>query len=413
MNAQQTPPPPPPPQEPPSIPLPPLKTSWRSIPPKLHDVDDDKIVALIQLLREECQTRSPEEMHLLLNPAEIGEAAEAQFARKGRLMMALRNIFLFLPLMVTWLSFSFASALFVKSASDPKLPPNQSFFTLWVNGFPNLTSYLLQLGPLHIPIPLLVNHIHLFSFGGVAFTDFLLLLCVAIFNQRANVIETNAHKDGIELSKWLREEVKQLAEQSLVRSIGTGPDSKQPAWAIQVHTAINHLLTVLTGVEQAVKVSQESFGNTITRFSDTYQQQNMSVDNLIRNTQDIEIAITQLNTVWQSSKDGVERLEGVLSKMEVQFDKMAEQQKLSTQALLAISTSVVESANAVVALARPFQAVGQGGLARMAQMAADQQLANLKTLSEMEYRLRQVPVNNSPGRITSFFDRIFRFVKGA
>ncbi|MFL5626148.1 MAG: hypothetical protein ACJ788_11200 [Ktedonobacteraceae bacterium] len=351
---------------------------WRSIPSKLQGVDDGEVVERLLLLRKECISKSPQEIHLLLNPTEIGEAAEAQFSKGVRVIEGIRNLFLLLPLMVTWLSFSLASTAFTQSKIIGK-----SFFDLWTSGFPDIQTLIVTIGALHISLPLAIGTWHWFSFPDVALTDFILLSCVLIFSQLAYSIENSARREAMGLSTWLREEVQQLCDKSLVRPIGTGPDSEQPMWAVQVHSAINSLLTVLETVKTTVGNSQHDFSDTINKFSDTYKQQSNFVDNLIQNTRDIEVAITHLNTLF--SDDTYKRLEAILPRIEVQFDKMAMQQELATQALESIASDIKGASMAIVRLAKPFEAVG---FAEMMKQREYVEQANAALLGQIQSDLK-------------------------
>jgi hypothetical protein len=351
----------------------------KPIPKKLYEVDDGKIAKLVEYMRDNSKNISPEEMRLRLNPEEITGAAEMQFSSKARKWESFRNIVLFLPLILTWFSFGLASDAFKLSATNAK-NVGQSFFALWINGFPTLSSLPFNLGPWYIDLP---YSWHWFSFGGVALTDFVLLTAIMFINQKAHKADVVARKQATEVGAWLRTELEELSQQSLVRSLGVGPDSKQPQWAVEVHTAINSLHSVLDNVKVAVGVSQNSFAETIDRFADTYQQQSLSVDGLIQNTRDIEVAITQLLAM----KDIYVRLESILPQMGRHFEIMAQQEARATQALASIATEITNASQAIVAIARPFQAMG---MHQVAQQVADQQRNNLATLIQMESRLRDM-----------------------
>jgi hypothetical protein len=122
-----------------------------------------------------------------------------------------------------------------------------------------------------------------------------------LINQRAHRADVVAHNQALEIGAWLRSELEDLSQSLQVRSLGAGPENKKPQWAVEVHTAIDSLNTVLEDVKAAVGQTQLSFAETIDRFADNYQQQNRSVDGLIQNTRDIEVAITQLLVVLSCS----------------------------------------------------------------------------------------------------------------
>jgi hypothetical protein len=320
-----------------------------------------------------------------------------------RILEGARNLFLLLPLMVTWLSFSLASTAFAQSKTAGK-----SFFDLWTNGFPDISKLIISIGSLHLSLPLVITGWHWFSFADVALTDFILLSFVVFFNQFSHTIESQTSKEAIKLSIWLREEVQQLCDKSLVRPIGIGPDSEQPMWAVQVHSAINSLLAVLETVKTTVGNSQHDFSNTINKFSDTYQQQSNSVDNLIQNTHDIEVAITHLNTLF--SDDTYKRLEAILPRIEMQFDKMAKQQELATQALESIAGDIKAASGAINRLAKPFEAVG---LAEMMRQREHVEQANIALLGQIQSELiRHASDGNRNPLRPPLWQRIFRFRNG-
>jgi hypothetical protein len=376
---------------------------WRIIPNKLKLVDGGKVAERVTMLRSQALTTSPQDMYLLLDPVQVTEAAEAQFSQKSRRRESLRNFCLFLPLIVTWLSFGMASYAFAQSALANPGNTSQSFFALWINGFPDIASVTVSA----IHLPLVIGRWHWFTFGGVAFTDFLLLSLVLLLNQFTHAAESQAGRDAMEIGAWMREELVQLRQQSLVRRLGPGEANDTPEWAVQVHTAINHLHMVLQSVENSVKVSQTNFGETITRFTDTYQTQNNSVDNLIQNTRDIENAVTYLNTIYDKKvKPIFERLELISSRMGEQFQDMADQQELASKALSGIANDIKTSSQAIYELARPFAAVG---LAQMAQTMAQQQSNNLALLQQMEGRLNQSAAqHNRKAGMGGFFKRFFK-----
>ena len=351
----------------------------------------------LERLRSTSKTNSPTEINLLLNPTDIGYAAESQFSRRVHIIEGIRNFFLLLPLMITWLSFSMASSVFAQSKTTGK-----SFFDIWTNGFPDSSSLLISIGPLHSSLSLVIfGGWHWFSFADIALTDFILLACVLFFNQLAHAVESNASNEANKLSTWLREEADQLCKASLVKPIGTGPGSDQPEWAVQVNTAIGELQKVLETVKTVTGKSQEDFSETIDKFSDTYKQQSQSVENLIQNTRDIEVAITHLNAVF--SDDTYIRLEDVLSKMEKQFDKMAEQQERTAQAFTSIATGINK-------LAQPFAAVG---LAEMVKQREQAERANTEMLMQLRDDLKHYAPDRSQNPLhPAFWQKVFRARKG-
>src|SRR5204863_9253872 len=110
-----------------------------------------------------------------------------------------------------------------------------AFLKQWADGFPQAN--------LSFPIP---------NFIEVAAVDASLILLLILLTGIAQVIETFAHKRTAIICSWLDEELYKLAASSLVKSLGDGPENKQPAWAVEVHTAISHLNQALAGVKGLV-----------------------------------------------------------------------------------------------------------------------------------------------------------------
>src|SRR5258708_6920793 len=343
---------------PPSRPRMPLP--WRPIPPKLKQLDDNKFVQRLEQLRMDCERRSPEEMYLLLNTAEIGDAIEIQFGQKARKLEGWRNICVLLPLMITWISLGIAGAAFVQSVHVNTKVTAQSFFSLWISGFPDLKSVQI-IG--RLSLPLVIAGQRLFTFSSITVLDFFLLLFVVLLTWRAHHIDNQAHHDAIELSTWLREEFDQLCQGSRVHSLGPGPENKRPQWAVEVHTAIQNLHEVLDSIKKVTSESQSHFTETIERFTDTYHQQNQSVDKLINNADNVGVSIDNLKTMFGRSESTYQRLETILPQIDQQITKLASQQETATMALQGIAAEITSSSQAIIELARPFAVKGLANMA--------------------------------------------------
>src|SRR5260370_20075188 len=218
-------------------------------------------------------------MHLVVDPTEVGTVAEIQFSRGAHRLEGWRNGLVLLPLMVTWFSLGLASIAYAQSiGGDPKLVA-QPFLKQWADGFPAITAIVI--GTVHIP--LVYNGVRLFTFGEVALFDFIVLGILVIITLSIQQIESRARKKAEEISAWLEEELYELSQASLVRSLGPGPGNKQPQWAVEVHTAISKLSNVLAEVKSIIV----DFGTTI-------EMQRDSINKVIENTDRVATSVDRL-----------------------------------------------------------------------------------------------------------------------
>src|SRR5436305_13001253 len=88
---------------------------------QLKAIDGGKIFQRLQHVRDHCIFIAPTEMYLLLNPANIKSTAAAYFAKGARFIERCRNIFVLIPLLLTWLALCIASAAYTQSiTANPK-----------------------------------------------------------------------------------------------------------------------------------------------------------------------------------------------------------------------------------------------------------------------------------------------------
>jgi hypothetical protein len=376
------------------------------MPRRLRALDKGKILARVHYFADHAEKISPEELYQRLNPEDIASTAEIEFSGRAKRIETWRNLFLFLPIIATWFSLAVASAAFLNSRPDPH-NPDQSFFSLWMRGFPTVslsapTTWITVpfLGSLHIPFPITLFGHHWFTFGHVALLDFGFLCVIMILTVLAHRSEVQAQRDAAEIGTWLRNKLHEFSQQSLIHSLGDGPGSKSPQWVRDVHGAINHLTTVLAGVETTVASSQKEFQRTIDHFSDAYQMQRQAVGQLIENTQDINSAITRL----LSMQDLYIRLEGLLPKMETHFQTMARQEERTANALAAIAARFEQASQAIVTVAEPFQTMSTH---QLVWQVREQHRLTLELLAQERVENMQL---RQMRRLFLFFDprRLFR-----
>jgi hypothetical protein len=348
---------------------------WRPIPSPLTKIDNGDVEKRLKTLRDTCYSKSPAEIYMQFNPTTIGEAAEWQFSKNARIVEGIRNASVFLPLMIMLISLGAAAQAYVQSPHAVTSSGGTVFFNLWINGFPDISA--VKIFGAHIP--LIINHSHWFTFSSVLIGDFTLLLLVITLTIIVQGLEGRATHKARKLTVWLNEEFNELCNASLVRSIGVGPGSEQPEWAVRVHEAIHSLHQVLQGVEGAVQQSQQEFARTIDLFTDVYQQQSLSVDKLLEGTKEVEKTVDSLGGIYLKLSEASQLVADVLPAINTSLVQMVRQQEQMTQQLKSMTNDIHQ-------LAQPFRAAG---LAEMARQIEKQQKENLNFLSQMEQRLTQ------------------------
>lgn len=327
---------------------PPPNTGWgspsappfhfRPYPAKLDEVDDGRVVRYLKQLREKCEETPPGEFYLVLNPSEVGAAAEIQFSRKARGIEGWRNGLILLPIMITWISLGLAGLAYTQSIGlNPKLVA-EPFLQQWADGFTIL--HFIAIWSFHLPLE--IGKWRYFSFGDVAALDCLLFAILLFLTWRAQSIEAKAHKAAIELSTWLREECNDLRIRSYARALGPG---EAPPWAAIVNKSIADL-----------QVAMKDMVSLIHSFDRVLDDDRELVNKVLA-------AVYNLNGIYESGRDVYEKLNATLPRMDRSFEKMADSQDVAVRSLDRVATAVNASSDAVVQLARPFATVGVAQLA--------------------------------------------------
>src|SRR5438105_8554320 len=200
-------------------------------------------------LRQQGTRIAPEEIYLLLDPAKVESTAEDYFSRWAVSLEAVRNIFILLPILVTWLSLGLAAVAY---AQIYHLYPDQSFLKLWADGFPGI----------HWPVP---------GFPIVAAVDVGLLTFLLSLTASIQFIEWNARRKAAGLRSELDVEILNMVISSQIHSLGAGPGNKKPAWAGEVQDAMNHLTNAVSSVEALVRASQDALKLLVTTSQTTLE----------------------------------------------------------------------------------------------------------------------------------------------
>ncbi|MBI3974669.1 MAG: hypothetical protein HY332_25620 [Chloroflexi bacterium] len=120
----------------------------------------------------------PETVYTLLDPEKLAPRAERFYRERTGLhwLEVVRNTMLVVPVLVTWISLSLASAAYQASVAgvQPAAVP-ESFQQLWERGFAVAS---VQYGVLHLP--LVINGWRWFTFSFVAGVDATLVFCAAV-----------------------------------------------------------------------------------------------------------------------------------------------------------------------------------------------------------------------------------------
>ncbi len=320
----------------PTSPSLPLHNTW--YPPKLIMVDNGRVVRSLEQMRDTCEETAPGEIYLVLNPAEIGVAAEAQFAKKANVIESWRNSLILLPIMITWISLGLAGLAYTQSIGmNPKLVA-EPLLQQWAEGF-SILNYI-TLWSFHLPLHL--GQWRYFSFGGVAALDCILFAFLLILTWLAQSIEIQAHKDSIELSTWLREECNTLRMRSYARALGPG---EVPPWAAivnksiaELQDAMKEMVLLIHSFDDVLKDDREIVGKAL-------------------------VAVHNLNAIYESGRDIYEKLNVTLPHIDRSFEKLVDSQEEAVRSLDKVATAVNASSEAVVQLARPFATVGVDRLA--------------------------------------------------
>jgi hypothetical protein len=345
---------------------------WRPIHPLLAKIDSGDVSNRLVTLRNTCYGKSPVEIHMQFDPATIGEAAEMQFSKGTRAIEGIRNASVFAPLMLMLFSLGVAAQAYAQLPHATTNANGTTFFNTWINGFPTISSVKI----LGWQLSLIIGKSHWFTFSDILISDFILLIFIIGLTIIVQLMEGHALKKARKLTVWLNEEFSQLCNASYVKSLGVGPGSEQPEWAVHVHEAIYNLHQVLQGVEGSVDTSQKKFSDTIEKFTDVYNKQNLAVDQLLRGTRETEETVDKLGGIYIKLYEASQLVANVLPTVSTQLAQMVSNQEQMTRQLKSMTDDIHQ-------LARPFQTVG---LAEMAHQLDKQQKENLSFLKKTATR---------------------------
>lgn len=357
---------------------------WRQPPKKLEAVDNGAVVQRLWKVRKEYESTPPNEIYLLLNPAEVGATAEAQFVKSAREIEGWRNILVLAPLMLTWISLGLASLAYSQSITFLQRAVTKTplladpFLKQWAEGFPLLSE--VHIGSIHLP--LLIGSWRYFNFSDVVGIDFLLLFLLLFLTWIAHTVEIQAYKDGLFLSTWMREECAILRDASFARSLGPGPGNDAPQWAVIVMSTIRSLETAIGETR-----------NLIQSFDSVLQKDRQSVADFIQSIEGIEKAVDNLNKIFQAGKDTYESLDATLPQIAQHFKTMAESQDGTVRSLNTISRDMSDAAKAIATIAGPFS---QAGVAAIAHETTER----LRWISEQQYKTQR-DLENLQGNMSS------------
>jgi CHASE3 domain sensor protein len=351
----------------------------RGIPGDLYLLENGRVVERIKYLRKNYRKISPDEMHLIINPDEVEAAAGAQFAIGVYRLEGIRNGLVYLPLMVTWLSLGIAGSAYAQSIQVVPSIVAVPFIKQWIDGFTTIKTVLISVGPWHVLLPLVVDKVRVFTFGSTVGLDVILLLCLVLLTFWSHLKEQEAQRRAAKLGAWLRGELFELDKLSPIRSLGDGPENKRPRWAMEVQDAIDNLTKTLAGVQSMVR-----------GFEKVLDGQSKTVTMFMENTKDIGAAIDRLHTIYQHGQESYNVVRDVLPRVHEQFSEMATEEREGTKALKSIAAEISQAAKSINELARPFAAVGTGGLAEMARNTQQQLQATAWEQQQTQRRLEQL-----------------------
>lgn len=337
---------------------------WRAIPVQLELVDGGKVVQELYKLREKYEENLPNEIYLLLNPAEVGAAAEEQFAHKAHKIEGWRNSLILLPIMITWISLGLAGVAYTQSVTQNAKLIAEPFLKQWTDGFPTLKQ--ITIGTFQFSLTAGPLHWRYFSFIDVAGLDFFLFVVLLLITIWAQIIEVRAHRDGTFISSWLREECATLRAYTYLRSIG--PDSKDdvPQWSVIVNKSIEQLQRTLGEVTELIRVLSAGLEDD----RETVSKALKATDNL--------------NAIYEAGRHVYEQLNATLPHIDSSFEHMADSQATAVRSLDSIATTMHKSATAIDELAKPFSTIGVAQLARDTFDSLQQVQAQQKRIQQIQ-----------------------------
>jgi hypothetical protein len=336
-------------------------------------------------LRQQGTRIAPEEIYLLLDPAKVESTAEDYFSRRAVSLESLRNIFILVPILVTWLSLGLAAVAY---AQIYNAYPNQSFLKLWADGFPGIRW----------PVP---------GFPTVAAVDVGLLTFLIFLTACIQFIEWNARRKAARLRSELDVEILNMVISSQIHSLGAGPGNKKPAWASEVQDAMNHLTNAVSSVEVLVRDSQDALKLLVTtsqttlenlvqasqtklegsvrEFSQALINQRVAVNEFIAGTVDVRRAVDKLERIYAEGESIYKGLNQTMPKLEASFNIMATRQDKAASALESISGNNDQATRAVTEIA---QLLMQTDFVKSTSWTAAQMQQTAKTIENIAGNLK-------------------------
>lgn len=308
----------------------------------------------LKFLRLQGMYLAPEDIYLLLDPAKVESTAEDHFARWAAHLEAVRNIFILLPILITWLSLGMAAVAYAQIYS---LYPQESFLKLWADGFPGVTW----------PVP---------AFPVVAALDVILLTFLLSLTAGIQSIEWRARSKAAWLRTQLDRELLGMVIQAQRQVLSAGPGNRKPAWAGEVQNAMNHLAHAVSSVEDLVKASQESLKLMVDtshralenlvqtsqatlegssrEFSRVLSDHRAAVNEFISSTTDMHRAVDKLSEIYVSGERIYRGLNDTMPGVRDSFKTMAEHQEKAASALTALSGNSNRATLAITEIAQQF-----------------------------------------------------------
>jgi len=235
---------------------------------------------------QHCSVLTPFDMRQALAPGETSAFAEEYLTRWAVRLEGVRNVLVVLPLTVTWLSLALAAVAYQQSvaAINGGAPP--SFFQLWQQGFPALTT--VRLGSINVS--LVENHAHVFTFANVALADFFILGLLFVLTAIAQWISVRGHLKAIKLQRWLETELFTFS-------------SRSHHWTPNVE-AIN--MEGWDGVKQALLELYQSFGEinkVVIDFQTALEKEALAATNRAESAREVNVMAASLNGAYQIIKE--------------------------------------------------------------------------------------------------------------
>lgn len=296
----------------------------------------------------------PQAVSLLFDPAKVAEAAENQFARGATVLEAVRNIFILVPILVTWLSLGLAATAYAQIA---QANPTQPFLKLWADGFPGAQ----ELAP---------------SFSLVAGLDVSLLVFLLTITILIHLIEGSAAYRAAKLRVQLEKEILEIMKSAAHYSLVAGPGGQPPNWIGEVKTAMDNLTFAVNHFEGFVRASQneitllvqssqqalESFMQTSRatiegssrEFSRVLSDHRAAVTEFIDGTQDVRRTVDKLEVIYVEGQTIYRGLNQTMPGIQASFKVMADRQDQAATTLQSISGNNDKATEAVTHIAQQF-----------------------------------------------------------